>query len=124
MIESLFGRTERKTTSGRQQRPAIRQLDAREVWQWLAEDESVLLVDVRTPAEYQLEHIPGSRLLPLSLLRRRGEELPRERPIVCVCRSGARSQSACEQLAALGFSDLANLRDGMIGWKRAGLPHG
>jgi len=125
MIQSLFGRIEEKKRSQglQQQRPAIPQLNAQQVWQRLEDDDSVLLVDVRTPGEYQMEHIPGARLLPLPVLRQRHNELPKERPIVCVCRSGARSQSACEQLAALGFTDVANLSGGMIGWKRAGLPH-
>ena len=122
MIQSIFGRTDRRTATRRRQRPAIPQLDAQQLWQKLEEDDSVLLVDVRTPGEYEMEHIPGSRLLPLSVLRQRSDELPQDRPIVCVCRSGARSQSACEQLAALGFEDVANLSGGMIGWKRAGLP--
>lgn len=122
MLQSIFGRTQERTTTARQ-RPSIPQLNARQLSQKLAEDDSVLLVDVRTPGEYRLEHIPGARLLPLSLLHQRRNELPQDRPIVCVCRSGARSQSACEQLAALGFGDVANLSGGMIGWKRAGLPH-
>ena len=122
MIQSIFGRAENKTAA-RRRRPAVPQLTPQQVWQRLEADESVLLVDVRTPGEYQREHIPGSRLLPLSVLSRRSDELPRERPIVCVCRSGARSQSACEQLTEMGFSDLANLSGGMIAWKRAGLPY-
>jgi rhodanese-related sulfurtransferase len=39
-----------------------------------------------------------------------------------VCRSGSRSQVACEQLADAGFENLANLAGGMIDWKRHGLP--
>jgi rhodanese-related sulfurtransferase len=49
------------------------------------------------------------------------QELPREREIVCVCRSGNRSSSAARQLSAAGFK-AANLRGGMIAWRRAGLP--
>lgn len=122
MFQSILGRAERKTAPHRQ-RDAIAQLTPQQVWQRLEADEAPLLVDVRTPGEYQREHIPGSRLMPLSVLAGRTDELPRGRPIVCVCRSGARSQSACEQLAELGFSDLANLSGGIIGWKRAGLPY-
>jgi rhodanese-related sulfurtransferase len=82
-----------------------------------------LVVDVRTPGEYANDgHIAGSRLLPLSMLLARSNELPQDRPIVFVCRSGNRSQVACEQLAQLGFTNTINLGDGMIGWRRAGLP--
>jgi rhodanese-related sulfurtransferase len=124
MFQSIFGRVEQTATARQQrQQQTIPQLDAGQVWERVQEDDNVLLVDVRTPGEYQLEHIPGSRLLPLSLLHQRSDELPKDRPIVCVCRSGARSQSAAELLAELGFADVSNLSGGMIGWKRAGLPH-
>jgi rhodanese-related sulfurtransferase len=56
------------------------------------------------------------------MLLARSNELPQDRPIVFVCRSGNRSQVACEQLAQLGFTNTINLVDGMIGWHRAGLP--
>lgn len=82
-----------------------------------------LVVDVRTPGEYANDgHIAGSRLLPLSMLLSRSNELPQDRPIVFVCRSGNRSQVACEQLANLGFGQTINLVGGMIGWRQAGLP--
>ncbi len=82
-----------------------------------------LVVDVRSSVEYAQDgHIAGSRLLPLPTLLQRSNELPQDRPIVFVCRSGNRSQVACEQLANLGFTNTINLGGGMIDWRRAGLP--
>jgi rhodanese-related sulfurtransferase len=52
----------------------------------------------------------------------RVEELPKDQPIVFVCRSGNRSQVACEQLSRLGYENVTNFEGGMIAWKRAGLP--
>jgi rhodanese-related sulfurtransferase len=49
-------------------------------------------------------------------------ELPKEQPLVFVCRSGSRSLVACEQLNRLGFNNVKNFRGGMIAWKRARLP--
>lgn len=116
MLQSLFGmRLQRAGHSP----DAIVQMTAEELRERLERDEQLVLVDVRTPGEYQAEHIPGARLLPLSRLQQRSDELPRERSIVCICRSGARSQVACEQLARHGFDDVANLAGGMIAWKRA-----
>ena len=103
--------------------PAVQQITPLELQRWLTKNERLALIDVRTPREFEVEHIPGARLLPLSVLQRRSRELPDDRPIVCVCRSGARSQSACEQLARQGFTNLFNLSGGMIAWKRDGLPH-
>ena len=73
--------------------------------------------------EYQYEgHVRGARLLPLQALSRRTDELPKDKTIVCICRSGNRSYFACEQLASAGFEDVVNVNDGMIGWKMAGYP--
>jgi rhodanese-related sulfurtransferase len=91
--------------------------------QRLETDDDVVLVDVRSAEEYAHDgHIAGSRLLPLFTVPLRYHELPKDKPIVCVCRSGARSQVACEQLKQLGFTNTINLQGGLIGWRRAGLP--
>lgn len=117
MLQSLFGR--RTATASN-----VKQLRANELWEQLQNGNAPLLVDVRTPQEFASDgHIAGSRLLPLQVLDQRYEELPKDQPIVCVCRSGNRSQVACEQLAALGYEDLTNLAGGMIGWKSSGLPY-
>jgi rhodanese-related sulfurtransferase len=48
-------------------------------------------------------------------------ELPKDRPILCICRSGSRSSMATRQLAGAGFEAI-NLSGGMIGWQGAGFP--
>jgi rhodanese-related sulfurtransferase len=114
MLQSLFGF---RTVS------SVPQVDAFELYEQISEDKNLLLVDVRSPQEYQYDgHIEGSRLLPLQVLMQRVEELPRDQPIIFVCRSGNRSLVACEQLSQLGFTNVKNFRGGMISWKRAGLP--
>lgn len=82
----------------------------------------VQLLDVREPAEFAqgLGHIDGALLLPLGQLETRLAELPRERPIVTVCRSGARSARAAAMLAKAGFDQVANLRGGMLRWRAEG----
>lgn len=79
------------------------------------------LLDVREPYEYQEGHIAGARLLPLGDLARRMGELPQDREILVICRSGNRSGAATRQLAQAGYQAI-NLRGGMIGWQRAGYP--
>jgi rhodanese-related sulfurtransferase len=94
-----------------------------ELAQRLDEENPPLVVDVRMPEEYAQDgHIAGARLLPLPVLLQRSNELPQDREIVFVCRSGNRSGIACEQLAAAGFENTINMVGGMIGWHRAGLP--
>jgi rhodanese-related sulfurtransferase len=80
-------------------------------------------IDVRAEHEFRgpLGRVPGSRLVPLPELAARAGELPAGRPLLLVCRSGARSGRACEQLAALGLGPVLNLAGGMIAWHAAGL---
>lgn len=120
MFQSLFGR---RQPAGSEQRAPVQKITAKELYQRIQGQEKVLLVDVRSPEEYWVDgHIKGSRLLPLPVLLQRIDELPKDRPIVCVCRSGSRSHVACEQLASRGFTQVTNLVGGMIGWRQAGLP--
>jgi glyoxylase-like metal-dependent hydrolase (beta-lactamase superfamily II)/rhodanese-related sulfurtransferase len=85
---------------------------------------TVQVVDVREPAEYQgpLGHIPGAVLLPLGELAARQGEVARDRPVVTVCRSGARSAQAAVLLARAGVTDVANLAGGMLRWRGEGYP--
>ncbi|MCX7789007.1 MAG: rhodanese-like domain-containing protein [Chloroflexaceae bacterium] len=83
--------------------------------------EPLILLDVRSPEEYTQDgHVAGSMLIPLPELARRMGELDGQRPIVCICRSGNRSRTACEQLARAGFTNLANVEGGMRAWAAAG----
>ncbi len=80
------------------------------------------LLDVREPNEFvgDLGHLRGAHLVPLGELRSRLNDLPKERPIVAVCRSGGRSAQACVILEGAGFPRVANLSGGMIGWRSLG----
>lgn len=66
--------------------------------------EGATLLDVRSPAEHALRHLPGSRLIPVDELASRVDELPRERPVVVYCASGRRSAHAAALLTARGFT--------------------
>jgi rhodanese-related sulfurtransferase len=79
----------------------------------------VQIVDVREPDEFNgvLAHVPGARLLPLGSLVARAGELSKERPVVTVCRSGARSAQAAVLLSKAGFDKVANLAGGMLRWR-------
>ncbi len=82
----------------------------------------VQVVDVREPDEFQgsLGHIRGATLVPLGQLSARAQELSRERPLVTVCRSGARSAQALVLLQKAGFTQIANLAGGMLRWRSEG----
>lgn len=80
------------------------------------------VVDVREEAEYRLGHLPGAKLMPLRTLIERVDELPRDRTIVLVCRSGRRSTRGLHWLLEMGFEDVYNLKGGILAWKAAGKP--
>lgn len=83
--------------------------------------EGALLLDVREPDEWQVEHVPAARLVPMGQVKDRVAELPRDRRIVVVCRSGGRSAAVTDSLRTWGF-DAVNLAGGMLAWAEAGLP--
>lgn len=94
------------------------QISAQDVEQQLQTSTRPLVLDVREPSEYQQGHIPGSLLIPLSTLPGRLQELPTDRRIVAVCRSGNRSDSATRILRKAGF-DALNMAGGMMAWRGA-----
>lgn len=82
------------------------------------------ILDVREASEFgdSMGHLERARLLPLSQLAGQLDQFDRQRPIVLVCRSGARSAQACGMLAKAGFTQVANLAGGMLRWRSEGLP--
>lgn len=100
-------------------------LDAKSFYQMLQKEKGVLLLDVRTPAEYKEEgHIPNSILIPVQVLPQYIKDIEKfkDKKILVYCRSGNRSAVASKFLEQNGFKQVYNLKDGIIGWKKAGLP--
>jgi glyoxylase-like metal-dependent hydrolase (beta-lactamase superfamily II)/rhodanese-related sulfurtransferase len=85
---------------------------------------SIQIVDVRERDEFNgpVGRIHGARWIPLGELPARVAELARDRPVVAVCRSGARSAQASVLLSKAGFADVANLAGGMLRWRAQGHP--
>lgn len=78
----------------------------------------VHLVDVRQPEEYSgdLGHIPGADLIVLDTLPENIHQLPKDKPIVFICRSGSRSARAAAWAMEQGYKEVYNLKGGMILW--------
>jgi rhodanese-related sulfurtransferase len=87
----------------------------------LSGPEAAFWLDVRQPEEFRAGHVPGATLIPLNELAQRLGELPRDREIIVVCRSGSRSGAATRHLSSAGYRAL-NLAGGMIAWQMARLP--
>lgn len=88
----------------------------------LSTDAEVHLIDVRTGAEYESAHIPGSYHVPLDTLSEHRDELTRhlEQPVVLICQSGGRATQASEQLAESGLPNVRVLVGGMGSWVSSG----
>ncbi len=78
-------------------------------------------LDVREPSEWALGHIEGALWIPLGQLAARRGELDGKKKLVCVCRSGHRSNYAAALLRQAGI-DAVNMKGGMRGWKASALP--
>jgi hydroxyacylglutathione hydrolase/adenylyltransferase/sulfurtransferase len=87
----------------------------------LLADGSIELVDVREPYEREAGYAPGSRHVPLARLTAAAASIDHSRPVVFVCRVGARSSMAAWSFARAGY-DAHNLAGGMLGWVASGLP--
>lgn len=85
-------------------------------------DQELLVLDVRTPAEFETTHIEGSYNVPLATLAEHREEIGRhlDRDVVLVCRSGARSQQAETTLSTAAPANLHVLHGGITAWQAAG----
>ena len=89
-----------------------------------AERPETRLIDVRTPGEFEAEHIAGAYNVPLDTLGEHGPEIRAgvAEPVVLVCRSGQRARKAEEALKAAGMTNLHVLDGGMSAWTAAGQP--
>lgn len=85
----------------------------------LADAGEVLLLDVREQDEWGSGHAPQATHTALGALD--PAAVPRDRPVIAVCRAGGRSAQAAAALAAAGH-DVRNLAGGMQAWSAAGLP--
>lgn len=85
-------------------------------------DQGAFILDVRQPDEWADYHVPGSTLIPLDQLPARLNEVPQDREIVVVCRSGNRSQAGRDILLKAGYPSVTSLKGGLSQWKAAGYP--
>lgn len=83
----------------------------------LARSSQAVIVDVREESEYRRGHIPRAKHISLSQLVHRLRDVPRDKTVVVVCRSGSRSTRAAELLVEAGYRNVYNMHGGMLQWK-------
>ena len=99
----------------------VQQIAPHEVQKKLGHAPVPVVVDVRTPAETLEGTIAGALLIPLAELQARAAELPADREVICVCKTGMRSANAAAFLRQRGLAAM-NMTGGMAAWATAGLP--
>jgi rhodanese-related sulfurtransferase/DNA-binding transcriptional ArsR family regulator len=104
-------------------REALEPVTRQELARRLGQGEELVVLDVRPAAEHAAGHLPGAVSIPISELRRRLAELPRDREIVAYCRGPfcAFAHEAVQVLADAGLT-ARRLEDGLPEWQAAGLP--
>lgn len=110
MFKGLF-----KRSSG------VREVGVDEARRKLETGEAVAL-DVRQPSEWRGGHIADALHVPLGDLGSRVAEVPRDREVLTICRSGNRSKTAAESLGREGFERVASVAGGMTDWESRGYP--
>ncbi len=79
-------------------------------------DKKKQFVDVRTPGEYNSNHIREFKNIPLNTLSKRATELSKDKEVVVICQSGMRSNQASKMLKKMGFESVTNVKGGMSAW--------
>lgn len=99
-------------------------MDVTAVRELLDTNPDVLLVDVRTPGEYETAHIADAINLPLDQVDAHLEQVVRDAggKLVLICQSGNRATRCQTKLAAAGLTDTAVMSGGMAAWASAGAP--
>ena len=96
--------------------PSATEISAVELKQRLDRGDTLVIVDVREPNEYQINRIPGSVLIPLGEIPRRYAELDQDAELVMQCKMGGRSAKAADYLRSVGFKRVLNLTGGILDW--------
>lgn len=88
----------------------------------LTQNADTVLLDVRTQEEWDEYHPTNALHIPLDQLETRASELPPDKEIVVICRSGNRSQTGRDILLQAGFQRVTSVRGGLLAWSQAGYP--
>ncbi len=78
--------------------------------------EKPFVLDVREPYEREIANIPDTILIPMNEVPNRLNEIPRDREVILQCRSGQRSMDILEYLRTQGYTELKNLKGGVLAW--------
>ncbi|MDB4925789.1 rhodanese-like domain-containing protein [Mucilaginibacter sp.] len=93
----------------------MQEITVQELKEKLDSGEDFQLIDVREDFEYETSNI-GGLLIPLGGIIIEADKISKDKPVVVMCRSGKRSAAAIMQLEQMGYTNLANLKGGILAW--------
>ena len=115
-----------KTAEGGSQDPIMKDVSVAEFQKLMATMPDALLLDVRTPEEWDEGHLEGAAHHDYwgdeAAFEQAMNRIPRDRPVLVYCAGGGRSGLTAKELNAAGHQEVYNLEDGITGWKREGMP--
>lgn len=89
----------------------------------LKQKQPLLMLDIRSEAEYAVSHLPGAALVDYQTFTLKDvSNIPKDAPVVVYCAVGVRSERVGEQLQRAGYTNVRNLYGGILQWKNAGRP--
>jgi sulfur-carrier protein adenylyltransferase/sulfurtransferase len=103
-------------TTGQLAESPVREIEPCQLAERLEGGETLEIIDVREPYEWQIGHIPGARLVPLDRIAAEIPRLDKRRETILYCKVGERSMYAARQLADAGVSEVRNLAGGILRW--------
>jgi len=94
----------------------LRTLSYKDFGQELQSQKNPILIDVREAGEFNIDSIPGAINIPLSQLKNKVSEIPKDKNVYLYCRSGMRSKQAAGILRKQGYTQMAHLQGGIMAW--------
>lgn len=97
----------------------VKNISAEKAYELIKENKDILILDVRTPAEFKSGHIKGAKSVPVANLNSNIAQLEnyKDKPVIVHCASGGRSPSAVRVLLKNNFNQIYHMNHGIIGWK-------
>ena len=99
----------------KQQESEVKEITVSDLYQWQTEGKDFQLIDVREPYEYEIANLDGE-LIPLAEVEEQASKISSDKDVVVHCRSGKRSADAIRLLEKQGFTNLYNLKGGILAW--------
>lgn len=94
----------------------VEEITTTELKEQMKTDQTAVYIDVREVDEFEDGHVEGMKNMPLSSFTETYSELPKDKEIVIMCRSGNRSMQAAEYLVQQGYKNVINVSGGMLAW--------